>query len=296
MNDQHSPAHGPTAVSVIMISLNEAHNMEAVLDNLQGWAAEIFLVDSYSRDETVEIALSRGVHVVQRRFRDFGDQWNFALEALPIKTPWTMKLDPDERLPDRLKADISRALAEGRHNAFAMKRRLWFMGKAMPVHQDVLRIWRTGSCRFSDTIVNEHPLVEGPVGLIPGAMEHHDSPDLHHWFAKQNGYLTAEARLRFQNDALAAEPRLFGTAMQRRMWLKKHFMRIPGRYQLLFLYHLVWLGAWRAGKVGWIWAHLRTEVFRCIEFKLYEMRRMGRDYAPHVTGHGPPHPKAEQAE
>ena len=30
-----------------MISLNEGHNMEAVLRNLTGWAQEVFLVDSY---------------------------------------------------------------------------------------------------------------------------------------------------------------------------------------------------------------------------------------------------------
>ncbi len=89
-----------------MISLNEAHNMEAVLQNLAGWAQEVFLVDSYSADDTIDIALKHGVQVVQRRFRGFGDQWNFALQELPITAPWTMKLDPDERLTDELKASI----------------------------------------------------------------------------------------------------------------------------------------------------------------------------------------------
>ena len=98
---------GVAPVAVVMISLNEAHNMEAVLENLKGWAQEVFLVDSYSQDETVDIALRYGVHVVQRSFRGFGDQWNFALRELPITAPWTMKLDPDERLSDELKANIA---------------------------------------------------------------------------------------------------------------------------------------------------------------------------------------------
>ena len=63
---------GSVPVAVIMISLNEAHNMEAVLQNLRGWAQEIFLVDSYSTDGSVDIALRHGVNVVQRRFRGFG--------------------------------------------------------------------------------------------------------------------------------------------------------------------------------------------------------------------------------
>ena len=86
------------------------HNLEAVLDNIQDWAEEVFIVDSYSSDETVDIALRRGVYVVQRAFQGFGDQWNFALEQLPIKSKWTMKLDPDERLSDELKTEIAGAL------------------------------------------------------------------------------------------------------------------------------------------------------------------------------------------
>ena len=50
---------GVAPVAVVMISLNEGHNMEAVLQNLAGWAQEVFLVDSYSQDETVDIAFSR---------------------------------------------------------------------------------------------------------------------------------------------------------------------------------------------------------------------------------------------
>ena len=59
---------GTAPVAVIMITLNEGHNMEAVLENLKGWAQEVFLVDSYSQDDTVDIALRHGVHIVQRRF------------------------------------------------------------------------------------------------------------------------------------------------------------------------------------------------------------------------------------
>lgn len=44
-------------VAVVMITLNEGHNMEAVLANLRGWAQEVFVVDSYSQNATVDIAL-----------------------------------------------------------------------------------------------------------------------------------------------------------------------------------------------------------------------------------------------
>lgn len=278
---------GTAPVAVVMISLNEAHNLEAVLQNLSGWAQEVFLVDSYSADDTIDIALKHGVQVVQRRFRGFGDQWNFALRELPITAPWTMKLDPDERLTDELKASIESMVKRGDQDGIVIKRRLWFMGAVLPVEQPILRVWRTGACRFTDVAVNEHPLVDGCIGNAVGYLEHHDSPDLDHWVTKQNRYTTTEAASQFEGRALALPPRLFGTALERRMWLKRHFWKMPGRYLILFLYHLLFLGAWKAGRVGWIWARLRTEVYRLWEYKRYELDRLG-----HVPVKIPAHPGA----
>ncbi len=266
-------------VAVIMISLNEAHNMEAVLQDLHGWAEEVFLVDSYSSDATVSIALEHGAHVVQRRFKGFGDQWNWALENLPVTAPWSMKLDPDERLTDELKASIARAVEDEATIGISLTRRLWFMGKALPVSHALLRVWRTGRCHFSDVLVNEHPRVDGPVALVRGEIEHHDSPHLHHWYEKQNCYSTAEASSSFRHDALADEPQLFGTSFQRRMWLKRNYRKLPFRYALIFLYCLFVQGAWRAGRVGVIWARLRSDVYRMRDYKLLEMQMKGETSA-----------------
>mgnify|MGYP000880791803 CR=1 FL=1 len=280
-------------IAVVMISLNEAHNMEAVLQNLAGWAQQVFLVDSCSADETVSVALRHGVHVVQRRFKGFGDQWNFALNELPITAPWTMKLDPDERLTDELKASIQRLVAHGEQDGIIIQRRLWFMGAVLPVQQPILRVWRTGTCRFTDVAVNEHPLVDGHMSHATGFLEHHDSPDLDHWLTKQNRYTTAEAISQFEGRALALPPRLFGSALERRMWLKRNFWKVPGRYVILFWYHLLVVGAWRAGRVGWVWARLRTEVYRLWEYKRFEMDRLGRVPVKIPAHPGAPDPRVK---
>lgn len=276
MKTIHKWQAGVAPVAVVMISLNEAHNMEAVLSNLKGWAQEVFLVDSCSADETVEIALRHGVHVVQRNFKGFGDQWNFALQNLPITAPWTMKLDPDERLSESLKASLNAGFLSTGADGLIIERRLWFMNKPLPVLQPILRLWRTGFCRFTDVAVNEHPMIEGSTEKVTGILEHHDSPDLDHWVIKQNRYTSAEAVSQVCGHALAVQPKLFGSALERRMWFKRHFWKFPGRYVLLFFYHLLVVGAWRAGKVGWIWAHLRTEVYRQWEYKRYEIEATGR--------------------
>lgn len=285
---------GEAPVAVVMISLNEAHNMEEVCSNLKGWAKEVFLVDSYSQDQTVDIALSHGVHVVQRRFRGFGDQWNFALNKLPITAPWTMKVDPDERLSDKLKASIVEAIEQDDCDGIEFTRRWWFMGRQLPVHDRILRVWRTGECVFSDVSVNEHPKVKGNIVLVRGEMEHHDSPDLDHWLEKQNRYTTAEAVNAIKNVDFSDTPRLFGTTKQRRMWVKKHFIKIPFRYQLLFLYYWIWCGAWREGWVGYTSSQLWTDVMRLIEYKKREIQITGRMPIERYYGPGKPDERIKQ--
>ena len=277
---------GAVPVAVVMISLNEGHNMEAVLQNLAGWAQEVFLVDSYSQDDTVGIALRHGVHVVQRRFQGFGDQWNFALNELPITAPWTMKLDPDERLSDELKTNLYAALINNNGDGFSLVRRLCFMGRLLPVRQTLIRLWRTGSCRFTDVAVNEHPIVAGKIVHVAGEMAHYDSPDLDHWLEKQNHYTSAEAIAAYNKSPLADTPSLMGTSFQRRMWLKKNFERLPFRYFLFFLYNWLWLGAWRAGWVGYVWARLRADVMRLIGYKRREIELTGHLLVKRVYGPG----------
>lgn len=282
-------------VAVVMITLNEAHNLDAVLQNVRGWASQIFIVDSYSSDATVDIALRHGAQIVQRAFRGFGDQWNFALRELPITQPWTMKLDPDERLTDELKASIATLIrANGPYVGINVQRQLWFMSKALPIRHRLLRVWRTGSCRFSEVLVNEHPHVAGERVSADGDLEHHDSPDLDHWFDKQNRYSTAEAITAFRGDALAASPRLCGSSLERRMWLKQNYTKLPFRYSLIFLYCFVIKGAWRAGWVGLAWSRLRSDVYRMREYKLREMRITGREPARVTREPGTPDLRIQQ--
>ena len=296
MIDNNAPVwrQGTAPVAVVMISLNEEHNIEAVLQNLAGWAQQVFLVDSFSQDKTVDIALRHGVHVVQRKFDGFGSQWNFALHELPITAPWTMKLDPDERLSDELKANLLAVMQRGDCEGVSMVRRLWFMGRPLPVRQSLVRLWRTGSCRFTDVSVNEHPIVQGRITHLATEMAHHDSPDLDHWLEKQNRYTTAEAVIAYNGSSLADAPKLLGSALQRRMWLKKNFYRLPFRYSILFAFYWLIQGTWRAGWVGYAWARLRSDVMRLVEYKRREMEITKRLPIKRFYGAGSPDSRVKQ--
>lgn len=292
VQNQWQPGVAP--VCVILISLNEGHYMDEVLRNISGWAQEVFLVDSYSKDDTVDIALRYGVHVVQRRFSGFGDQWNFALRELPITAPWTMKLDPDERLTTELKQEIVEKLSNADVESFTTPIRLFFMKKPLPIRLRLLRLWRSGKACMSDVLANEHLQVDGAQGDLLNDIEHHDSPDLDHWLNKQNQVTTYEAVSMYNKLQLADKPRLFGSPFQRRMWMKKHFYQVPFRYTLLFFYNWLWQGSWRSGWAGYAWSRLRSDYMRLIEYKLREITMTKRVPVKRFYGPGLPDPRVEQ--
>ncbi|HTD79484.1 MAG TPA: glycosyltransferase, partial [Chloroflexota bacterium] len=60
-------------VSVLVPTLDEELNLPDCLDSVS-WADEVFVVDSYSRDHTVQIARERGTHVVQHPFESYSLQ------------------------------------------------------------------------------------------------------------------------------------------------------------------------------------------------------------------------------
>ena len=263
-------------LTIVIITLNEAHNLDRFFESIEGWVSNVVVLDSFSSDNTVDICLSKGAKVFQRKFDNFGSQWNVALTKTNINTSWVMKMDPDEVMTDEVKNNINTAISDSKFDAFNIEARLFFMGKPLPKTNKVLRIWRNGDCKFSDSLVNEYPIVNGSIGDIKGVYEHHDSPNLNHWINKQNKYTASEAEVLVNQLNLPIKPNIFGNADQRRMFFKKHFYSIPFRFQILFLYHYFILGAFKVGKIGLEWSRLRTLVYYLIELKAYELKQLDK--------------------
>ena len=263
-----------SSLTIIMITLNEEYHLAEVIDNVSDIADNIFIVDSLSSDRTVDIALEKGVTIIQRPFTNFGDQWNFAIENCPFDTEWTLKLDPDERLTDELKNDIRNVMnSNNSKSGYEFRRRLWFMGKPIHVYHTILRLWKTGECKFSEVLVNEHPFVNGEIGYLNGLMEHFDSKDLHHWLHKQNKYSSLESNRIFNGDKLAVKPKLLGNRLGRIMFVKNIFYKLPFKYTIQFFHELFVKGAIKNGFNGVRYTRSRIFVRRLIEYKLIESKR-----------------------
>src|ERR1700733_13846643 len=89
---------GKLPVSVIIAVRNEAKNLPRCLRALQD-VGEVYVIDSQSTDDTVEIARSHGAQVVQFHYQGgWPKKRQWAMNTLPIAYDWILLLDADEVL------------------------------------------------------------------------------------------------------------------------------------------------------------------------------------------------------
>src|SRR4030081_2694625 len=99
-------------ISVIVPVRNEARNLPRCLESLAG-VGEIYVIDSQSTDDTVEIAQSRGARVVQFHYAGgWPKKRQWAMDTLPLSYDWILLLDADEVLTTELTNEIQKAIQD----------------------------------------------------------------------------------------------------------------------------------------------------------------------------------------
>lgn len=194
-------------LSVIIPTFNETHNIQAVLESVS-WADEIMVVDSFSSDDTVQIAKGFTDFVVQRQYTGPADQKNWAIPQ--VKHEWILLLDADERVTPALKAEIQDWLHKDRipYDAFWIGRQNYFMGKKIRYSgwqgDAVVRFFRRDVCRYNDKQVHEEIITEGiRVSKLKAKMEHFTFKDSDHFLEKMHRYADWSAQ-----DHLAKTPKV----------------------------------------------------------------------------------------
>ncbi len=275
-------------VSVIILTFNEERNIRTTIESVVGWAEDVFLVDSISTDRTVEIAAEFGVKVFCNPWKNYATQFNWALENLPLKTEWIMRLDADEKVMPELRAELEEKLPRMNDGVTALyvKRRVLFMGKWMkrggyyPVW--LLRLWRKGCASCEERWMDEHMKHEGGATLfLENDIVDDNRNNLHWWIAKHNGYATREAidmllveRGVTRSDVSAS---LRGSQEQKKRWVKEQlYARMPLflRPCLYFLYRYMFKLGLLDGREGLIWHFLQGFWYRfLVDAKIYEIKR-----------------------
>jgi glycosyltransferase involved in cell wall biosynthesis len=271
-------------LSIIILTKNEAANLPTCLDSLQTLNAEIFIVDSGSSDETVSIAKQAGCQVFSHPWENYAKQLNWALQNLPITTPWVMRLDSDERLTPELAKELQQTLrtASSEISGYQVKRRVFFMGRWIrhggyyPTW--LLRVWRNGFGICEERWMDEHiVLSQGKIANFRYDIIDENHKGLAFWTDKHNHYADREVKDMVASPFEAEDVLIQGgqqsQASQRR-WVKKNLYARSPLFVRAFLYFLlrytIGLG-FLDGIEGFIFHFLQGFWYRfLVDAKLYE--------------------------
>jgi glycosyltransferase involved in cell wall biosynthesis len=278
-------------VSVIVPVRNEARNLPRCLEALAG-VGEVYVIDSQSTDDTVEIAQSHGAKVIQFNYAGgWPKKRQWAMNTLPVAYDWILLLDADEILTPELVEEIRRVVQDPGVNGYSIRLQLYFLGRVLR-HCDAsfskLSLFRKGRGRFecrlkdqdpsmADMEIHEHVVVDGPTAELRNALVHHNIDSLSRYILKHNEYSNWEARVLLkgeddpEGDSEEMIADLFGTQAQRRRWLKRHLYRLPGSPVLLFLYRYVFRLGFLDGVPGLIYCAFQAVQMFHSKAKIYEL-------------------------
>jgi glycosyltransferase involved in cell wall biosynthesis len=200
MNEASTSAEMPQRtqsprLSVIIITKNEAANIEECLDSLS-FCDERIVVDSGSSDSTLLLAKKKGARVAFHDWKGFGPQKNYALSL--AHGDWVLSIDADERVSPELAQAIRTAMETGDADGYEILRWTTFCGQVIrrPFwNRDyILRLFRRGRAQFSDDLVHERIVCDGKIARIRVPLMHHSVRKLEDALRRMDGYSTLSAR------------------------------------------------------------------------------------------------------
>ena len=284
---ESSVAAGKIPVSVIIAARNEAKNLPRCLQALTEFG-DVYVIDSQSTDDTVEIARSLGAQVVQFHYSGgWPKKRQWAMNTLPLAHDWILLLDADEVLTTELTEEIRSAISNPEIDGYSILLRTWFLGRALR-HGGVglwkLALFRRDKGRFecrlkdqdismADMEVHEHIVVDGATSRLRNPVIHHNLESLSRYIQKHDEYSNWESRVLLERgDDKELRPSLLGTQAQRRRWLKRKLFALPGSPVLLFLYRYVFRFGFMDGVPGLIYCGFQAIQMFHTKAKIYELK------------------------
>lgn len=282
----------PLPLTVVVLTYNEELNLPYCLASTAGWVHETFVVDSGSTDHTVEVAERYGASVFTHPFARHAQQWNWALQNLPLSTPWILGLDADQCVTPELRHEIQQLLADpdtvnGGPSGYFIKRRHIFRGQWIRYGgyypKYLLKLFRCRDVWVDERdLVDHHFRVRGDVAKLQHDLveNNRNETDISVWVEKHCRYAGRQAqeemnkaRRHVQMDITQA---LLGSPDDRVLWRKILWGRLPlyVRPILYFLYRYIGRLGFLDGKAGFIFHFLQAFWYRLlVDIKLDDLRQ-----------------------
>ena len=185
-------------LSVGIITYNEENRIGRTLDSIKEIADEIIIVDSESKDKTVEIAKSKGAKVFVEKWKGYGLQKNSVLEK--CKGEWILLIDADEVISLKLKKKIKNIIdnRNNEYNVYKIKLRNICFKKEIKFggwDDYVIRLWRNGKVKINNREVHEEYVVEEgeKIGKLNEKIVHYTYDTIYQFLEKLNRYTTQSA-------------------------------------------------------------------------------------------------------
>jgi glycosyltransferase involved in cell wall biosynthesis len=247
-------------ITPLILTYNEAANIHRTLEMLD-WATEIFVVDSFSTDETIEIISAfPQVRVVRRQFDSFAEQCNFGLEQ--IQTEWVLSLDADYVLSEELVREFHQLKFESGTAGYFARFQYWMCGH--PLHASLYPpravLYRKGRARYYNDGHGHRVHIEGPTESLKGPIYHDDRKSLSRWLWAQDKYAALEAQ-----KLLSAPLSSLSTQDRLRLWMLPAPFVVP-------LYTLFWKRLICDGWPGWLYVFQRTTAELVLSMHLLERK------------------------
>jgi glycosyltransferase involved in cell wall biosynthesis len=253
------------SLSVVIITHNEEKNIGRAIDEAKKIADEVIVFDSFSTDNTANIARQKGVIFHQHPFEGYGAQKNAA--AATASFNHILYLDADEFCSDALIAAILREKQQNfPYDAYSMNRQnnycgQWIRHGSWYPDKKIRLIDRTKGS-WNNLLVHEHIEIEHSARLL------HLNADLMHYaygsisehIQKNNRYSSLSAKLMYQQGKRTNRFKLWANpfwTFVHGFWIKLGFM--DGLFgfiiavnvaHLSFLKHAKLLGLQKLAAVG----------------------------------------------
>jgi glycosyltransferase involved in cell wall biosynthesis len=273
--------------SIYILTYNEETEIAECIQSGLG-SDDIIVVDSFSTDNTIEIASKYPVRIVQHKFESHGKQRTWMLNEIDTKYEWVYILEADERMTPELfqeclkmvKIDRNTLTECDRAIGYYVAERVMFMDKWIrystqyPRYQ--MRLFKKGKVWFDDYGHTEREVCDGKVDFLQETYPHYTSgKGLSRWIEKHNRYSTDEAWEtihQLEKGKVSWYDLILGKSeVDRRRALKDLSLRIPCRPLVRWIYMYFILGGILDGKAGFAWCTLQAFYEYLILLKVEEI-------------------------
>jgi len=178
-------------ISACIITYNEEENIRACLESVK-WADEIVVVDSYSTDNTFDIAKEYSKHVIQRSWPGHVAQKNNTL--VYATNEWVLSLDADERISPELREEIEAELQKKTlsWDGFNMPRWTFYLGRWIRHggwQPDIkLRLFKKSKGRWGGKDPHDKVILDGKAKRLKSPIYHYNYKDLSHQITTIESY------------------------------------------------------------------------------------------------------------